>query len=77
MNRAIVCSASRLASLWGHSTVGERHAVGRAIGLALVAVLVVDGIVLWLAALDLVVRNRAIHNVFTVKTPRPAVHQLS
>lgn len=58
MNRAIVCSASWLASLWGHSTVGERHAVGRAIGLALIGVLVVHRVVLRLGALDLVVRKK-------------------
>lgn len=57
MNRAIVCSAGWLAGLWGHSTVGERHAVGRAIGLGLVAVLVVDRVVLGLVALDLVIMN--------------------
>lgn len=55
MNSAVVCSACWLASLWGHSTVGERHAVGRAIGLALIAVLVVDRVVLRLGALDLVI----------------------
>lgn len=54
MNRAVVCSAHLLDSLWGHGAVGERHAVRRAIGLALIAVLVVDCVVLWLAALDLV-----------------------
>ncbi len=58
MNRAIVCSASWLASLWGYSAVGEWHAVGSAIGLGLVAVLVVDCVVLWLVALDLVIRNK-------------------
>lgn len=58
MNRAIVCSATWLASLWSYSTVGEGHAVGRAIGLALIAVLIVRSVVLWLVALDLVIRDK-------------------
>lgn len=61
MNRAVVCSAHWLDSLWGHGAVGERHAVGRAIGLALIAVLVVDCVVLWLAALDLVIKKQVKH----------------
>lgn len=58
MNGAVVCSASWLPSLWCHGAVGEWHAVRRAIGLALVAVLVVDCGLLWLGALDLVIRNK-------------------
>lgn len=58
MNRAVVCSACWLASLWDHSTVGERHAVGRAIGLALIAVLVVHCVVLRLSVLDLVIGKK-------------------
>lgn len=58
MSRAVVCSASWLGSLRGHAAVGEGHAVGGAIGLALIAVLVVDCVVLRLAALDLVIRNK-------------------
>lgn len=58
MNRAVIGMASWLASLWGHCTVGERHAVGRAIGLAFVAVLIVHGVFLWLAALDLMDENK-------------------
>lgn len=57
MNRAVVCSAYWFASLWGHSTVDERHAVGGAIGLALIAVLVVHSVVLRRSALDLVIRK--------------------
>lgn len=53
VKRAIVCSSSWLASRWGHGAVGERHGVGRAIRLALVAVLVVHCVVLRLGALDL------------------------
>ena len=58
MNGAIVCLAGWLPSLWGHSAVGERHTVGRTIGLGLVAVLVVDHVLLWLAALDLIIINQ-------------------
>lgn len=58
MDRAVVCSASGLAGLRGHCAVGEGHAVGGAIGLALVAVLVVDHVVLWLVALDLIIGNK-------------------
>lgn len=61
MDRAVVCLASGLASLRGHCAVGEGHAVGGAIGLALVAVLVVDHVVLWLVALDLTI-ERNTHN---------------
>lgn len=53
MDGAIVCLAARLARLWGRGAVGEGHAVGGAIGLAVVVVLVVDHVLLWLAALDL------------------------
>lgn len=70
VNGAIVCSASWLASLWGHSAVGEWHAVGRAIGLALIAVLVVDHVILWLAALDLIIKNKK--NPFTIMTNNAA-----
>lgn len=61
MNRPVVCSACWLASLRCHSTVGERHAVGRAIGLALIAVLVVHCVVLRLclqSVLDLVIGKK-------------------
>lgn len=57
MNRAVVSTASWLGSLWGHCAVGERHAVGSTIGLGLIAVLIVDCVVLWLAALDLIHKN--------------------
>lgn len=57
MNRTIVRLSSRFGSLWSHCTVGVRHAVGRAIRLALIAVLVVDCAVFWLTALDLFIRN--------------------
>lgn len=53
MNGAIVCSARRLGGVRGRRAVCKRHAVGGAIGLALVAVLVIDRVVLWLDALDL------------------------
>lgn len=56
MNRTIVSLSSRFGSLRSHCTVGVRHAVGRAIRLALIAVLVVD-CVFWLTALDLFIRN--------------------
>lgn len=70
VNGAIVCPASWLASLWGHSAVGEWHAVGRAIRLALIAVLVVDHVFLGLAALDLIVKNKK--NGFTMMTNNAA-----
>lgn len=68
MNRTVVCPAGRFAGLWGHGAVGERHAVGGAVGLALVAVLVVDRVVFWLVALDLV-RNKQ-EMFYTAKTKR-------
>lgn len=58
VNGAIICLTSWLVSVWGHRTVGEWHVVGRTIGLAFVAVLVVDCVILRLAALDLII----IHN---------------
>ncbi len=58
MNRAVVCSASWLARLWGHGAVGERHAVGGAIWLGLIAVLVIDCVVFWLVALDLMMGKK-------------------
>lgn len=58
MDGAVVCLAARLARLWGGGAVGEGHAVGGAIGLAVVAVLVVDHVLLWLAALDLNITKR-------------------
>ena len=66
MNRAIVCPAKWLDSLWSHGAVGERHAVGRAIGLALITVLVVDCVVLWLAALDLVIKKKGKNTMLSV-----------
>ena len=72
MNRAVVCSPSWLASLGDHSAVGERYAVVGAIGLALIAVLVVDCVVLWLAALDLDLETRQINKHFTTTTHRHA-----
>lgn len=59
MNGAIICW---LVSVWGHRTVGEWHVVGRTIGLALVAVLVVDCVILGLAALDLIILHN--RNIF-------------
>lgn len=53
MNRTIVSLSGWFAGLWGHRGVGVRYAVGRAVGLTLVAVLVVDCAVFWLTALDL------------------------
>lgn len=73
MNGAVVCSAGWLAGLRGHRAVGERHAVGRAIGLGLVAVLVVDRVVLGLAALDLVVMNIKRNDTFIMAACRFAV----
>lgn len=65
MDGAVVCLAARLARLWGRGAVGEGHAVGGAVGLAVIAVLVVDHVLLWLAALDLSITNKKKHNAVT------------
>lgn len=54
MNGAIICLDSWFGSLSVHRVVGEQHAVGGAVGLALVAVLIVHHVVLRLAALHLI-----------------------
>lgn len=53
MGRAVVCGSRRFARLGSCSAVGEGHAVGGAIGLVVVAVLVVDDALLRLVALYL------------------------
>lgn len=58
MGGAVVCLSCRFARLGSRSAVGEGHAVRGAIGLAVVAVLVVDHALLGLAALHLAIVNR-------------------
>lgn len=58
MNGAVVGLAGGLAGLRGHGAVREGHVVGGAVGLALVAVLVVHRVLLGLVALDLGKTNR-------------------
>lgn len=53
MNGAIICLDSWFGSLCVHRVVGQQHAVGGAVGLTLIAVLVVHHVVFGLAALDL------------------------
>lgn len=72
MDGTVVCLAARLARLWGRGAVGEGHAVGGAVGLAVVAVLVVDHVLLWLAALDLNITNKKKHNAVTHLTQTAA-----
>lgn len=58
MNGAIICLDCWFGSLCVHGAVGQRHAVGGAVGLTLVTVLVVHHVVFGLAALDLVGDNK-------------------
>lgn len=57
MNGAVICLDSWFGGLRVHRAVGQRHAVGGAVGLTLVTVLVVHHVVFGLAALDLVRDN--------------------
>lgn len=60
MNGAIICLDSWFGSLCVHRAVGQRHAVGSAVGLTLVTVLIVHHVVFGLAALDLIRDNKII-----------------
>lgn len=54
---AIICLDRWFGSLCVHRAVGQRHAVGSAIGLTLVTVLIVHHVFFGLAALDLIRDN--------------------
>lgn len=58
MGGAIVCLSCRFARLGSRSAKGEGHTVRGAIGLVVIAVLVVDHALLGLAALHLAMANR-------------------
>lgn len=54
MNGAIICLDSWFGSLCVDRAVGQQHAVGSAVGLTLITVLIVHHVVFGLAALDLI-----------------------
>lgn len=66
MNGAIICLDSCFGSLCVHRVVGEQHAVGRAVGLTLITVLIVHHVVFGLAALDLMGSDKNRQDLNTV-----------
>lgn len=72
MGGAIVCLSCRFARLGSRSAKGEGHTVRGAIGLVVIAVLVVDHALLGLAALHLAMANRNKSNAVSCIKLQPA-----